>query len=87
MLLRVLPKTPAPLRIPVMLYMLVSVAGLSCAVMTGNVLYALSIGTLVFSDLTIAESDFVGSRAAGKWILPTYYISQLLAAAGVVLKL
>lgn len=84
---RALPKTPAPLRTPVMLYMLVSVAGLSCAAMTGSILYALGIGTLVFSDLMIAESDFVGNRAAGKWILPTYYISQMLATAGVVLKL
>ena len=87
MLLRALPKTPAPLRIPVMLYMLVSVAGLSCAVMTGSVLYALGVGTLVFSDVTIAENDFVGVCAAGKWILPSYYLSQMLAAAGVVLKL
>lgn len=80
LLLRVIRKVPKLLRIPVALYTLISLAGLTFAVMTGDVLYIAGIACLLFSDTMIAESDFVGVRSCGKWILPTYYLCHILVA-------
>ena len=78
LLLRVIKKVPKLLRIPVMLYTLISIAGLACAVMTGDWVYILGIAMLLFSDTMIAESDFVGNRKVSLLILPTYYLCHIL---------
>lgn len=78
LLMRVIRKVPKLLKLPVVLYTLISLLGLSCAVTTGNVLYIVGIASLLFSDTMIAEYDFVGSKAAGALILPTYYLSHIL---------
>lgn len=80
LLLRVIRKVPKLLQIPVMLYTFISIAGLACAVMTGNPLYILGIAMLLFSDTMIAENDFVGNTKAGPLILPTYYLCHILVA-------
>lgn len=75
-----LPKVPSMLRIPVVLYALISIAGLACAVSTGNILYILGIAALLFSDLMIAETDFVRNPNTQGLILPTYYLCHILVA-------
>ena len=80
LLLRVIRKVPKLLKVPVVLYTLISLAGLACAVTTGHIAYILGIACLLFSDTMIAESDFVGSKPCGKWILPTYYFCHILVA-------
>lgn len=80
LVLRVIKKVPKLLQLPVVLYTLISIAGLGCAVMTGNVLYILGIAMLLFSDTMIAETDFVGNTKTGRLILPTYYLCHILAA-------
>ena len=77
---RVLPGIPNLLKLPAALYTLISVAGFTTSLMTRNPLYIIGIALLLFSDTMIAEHDFVGNRAAGALILPTYYLSQLLVA-------
>lgn len=80
LILRVIRKVPKLLKLPVVLYAFISIAGLSCAVMTGNALYILGIAMLLFSDTMIAENDFVGNTKAGPLILPTYYLCHILVA-------
>ena len=80
LLLRVIRTVPKLLKIPVVLYTLISIVGLACAVMTGNTLYILGIAMLLFSDTMIAESDFVGNRSVSRLILPTYYLCHILVA-------
>lgn len=80
LVLRVIKKVPKLLKIPVVLYTFISIAGLACAVMTGNVLYILGIAMLLFSDTMIAESDFVGNPRTSWLILPTYYLCHILVA-------
>ena len=78
LLLRVIGRVPKLLKLPVLLYTFISIAGLSCAVMTGNILYTLGIAMLLFSDTMIAENDFVGNSMTGWLILPTYYLCHIL---------
>ncbi len=80
LVLRVIRRVPKLLRIPVVAYTLISLAGLACAVMMGNIVYIAAIAMLLFSDTMIAECDFVGNKAVGFLILPTYYASHILAA-------
>lgn len=79
---RVLPKTAKAMRLPLALYALISVAGLSCAVMAKGLnlqpLYILGIASIVFSDTMIAEADFVRNTSVSGWILPTYYLCHIL---------
>ena len=83
---RALKKVPQFMKAPVVLYSLISSVGFTCALMTGNMLYILGVGALLFSDTMIAENDFVGNTAAGKWILPTYYLSNILIGFSPLLK-
>lgn len=76
--MRVIKKVPAMLKLPVVLYTLISLVGLACAVMTGEALYIIGVACLLFSDTMIAECDFVGSKATGPLILPTYYLCHIL---------
>ena len=80
LILRVIRNVPKLLKAPVVLYTLISIVGLACAVMTGSIPYILAIAMLLFSDTMIAENDFVGNRKAGPLILPTYYLCHILAA-------
>lgn len=80
LILRVIRKVPKLLKLPVVLYTFISIAGLACAVMTGNVLYILGIAMLLFSDTMIAETDFVGNAKTGRLIMPTYYLCHILVA-------
>lgn len=80
LLLRVIRKAPKLLQLPVVLYTIISVASLACAVMTGDILYILGIASLVFSDTMIAENDFVGNPKTGWIIMPTYYLCHILVA-------
>lgn len=79
-LARTMKKVPRMLRIPVALYALISVVGLTCALATGDVLYSAGIASLLFSDLMIAESDFACNPKTGWLILPTYYLCHILVA-------
>lgn len=85
LLLRVIKKVPKLLQIPVALYTLISIAGLACAVMTGNWIYILGVAMLLFSDTMIAENDFVGNRKVSWLILPTYYLCHILVALSAVI--
>ena len=85
LLLRVIQKVPKLLRVPVMLYTFISIAGLAAAVMTGNWIYVFGIAMLLFSDTMIAESDFVGNRKVARLILPTYYLCHILVALSAIL--
>ena len=85
LVLRVLPKVPRLLAAPVALYTVISILSLGAAVKTGHALYALGVASLLFSDIMIAENDFVGNRQAGILILPTYYLSHLLMTLSVML--
>lgn len=85
LLLRILPRLPELLKVPATLYTLISVLGFTCALMTGNELYMLGIGLLLFSDTMIAEHDFVGNRMAGLFILPTYYLCHILVTLSALL--
>lgn len=78
LLLRVIRKVPIMLKLPVVLYTLISLVGLACAVMTGDALYIIGIASLLFSDTMIAECDFVGNKSTGPLILPTYYLCHIL---------
>lgn len=80
LLLRVIKRVPNLLKIPVMLYSLISSVGLACSVITGNPIYILGIAMLLFSDTMIAETDFVGNPKTGWLILPTYYLCHILVA-------
>lgn len=78
--LRVLNKVPQLLKIPVVLYTLISITGLAFAAATGDALYIVGVASLLFSDTMIAESDFVGNPATGRLIMPTYYLCHILVA-------
>ena len=80
LILRVIRKVPGLLQIPVVLYTIISIASLACAVMTGDVFYILGIAMLVFSDTMIAETDFIGNPKTGWLIMPTYYLCHILVA-------
>lgn len=84
--LRVLPKMPRILKLPGTLYMLISVAGFTCAIATGDGIYIAAIAALVFSDTMIAEHDFLGSKIAAPFILPTYYLCHVLIALSACLR-
>lgn len=86
LILRVLPGMPPILKLPGTLYMIISVAGFTCAMMTGDPVYIAAIFALVFSDTMIAENDFCGTALAGPLILPTYYLCHILIALSALLR-
>ena len=82
---RVLPHVDAGLKIPLVMYAMVSVASLYMAMsMKGDLrvvtVYILGIAAILFSDTMIAENIYLGSRMAGRLVHPTYYLSHLLIA-------
>lgn len=86
LLLRVLPRMPRMLKLPATLYMLISVAGFTCAMTTGDAVYIAAIAALVFSDTMIAEHDFLKNASVAPLILPTYYLCHVLIALSAWLR-
>lgn len=86
MILRALPKMPKMLKLPATLYMLISVAGFTCAMATGDAVYIAAIAALVFSDTMIAEHDFLGNARCALPILPTYYLCHILIALSALMR-
>ncbi len=81
----VLPGMPKMLRLPAALYTLVSVAGFTVALTSGDAVYASAIALLLFSDTMIAAADFAGRKELSFLILPTYYLCHILIALSAML--
>ena len=81
----VLPGMPKMLRLPAVLYTLVSVAGFTVALTSGDAVYASAIALLLFSDTMIAAADFAGRKELSFLILPTYYLCHILIALSAML--
>ena len=73
------------------LYTVLSLATLAAAIGRnrglGGWLFAGGIGLLLFSDTLISLREFWNWSRGSAWILPTYYLSQLLVTATVWLEL
>lgn len=76
---------PQVLKLPAAAYTLISVAGFTFSLMTGDVIYACALALLLFSDTMIAEADFAGNRRADRLVLPTYYLCHILVALSAIL--
>lgn len=87
---RVLPKVGSgAMKGAVVAYSLIS--ALSLVLAAGQVcpeferlLYSCGILLIVISDAMIAETDFVGNGECAAYIMPTYYLCHILAAASAV---
>ena len=91
MALRMLPRVAKGLKLPLTLYMLVSLLSLYCALSMGaaqpeKALYAVGIGAIVFSDTMIGESEFAGVEKAHRLVLPTYYLCHVLIALSTLVR-
>ena len=84
---RILPRvSDARMRLAIVLYMLISAASLGFSLAAPGAARTLGLLCIVLSDTLIAESDFVGNRAARPWILPTYFLCHILLALSAVLE-
>lgn len=81
----VLPGMPKMLKVPAVLYTLVSIAGFTVALTAGDAVYASAIALLLFSDTMIAAADFAGRKELSFLILPTYYLCHILIALSAML--
>ena len=81
----VLPGMPKMLKMPAVLYTLVSIAGFTVALTAGDAVYASAIALLLFSDTMIAAADFAGRKELSFLILPTYYLCHILIALSAML--
>ena len=91
MALRILPGVGHGLKAPLMLYMLVSIASLYFAMSMNaaaaeKAIYIAGIAAIVFSDTMIGENEFVGTQAAGRLVLPTYYLCHALLALSALIR-
>lgn len=91
MYLRALPHVPQGLKIPIVAYVLISIASLYAAFsMKGpvfeKILYIAGVCSIVFSDTMIAENIFVGVKQAGRLVHPTYYACHLLIALSALIR-
>lgn len=91
MALRMLPRVEAGLKAPLTMYMLVSIASLYFAMSMNapvieKALYIAGVAAILFSDTMIGENEFVGTRAAGRLVLPTYYLCHALLALSALLR-
>ena len=80
----------AVLKAAVFFYMLISCLSFSLAWgngngTAGNLFFILGIGLIVFSDLCIAEYEFIGVESLKKLILPTYYGAHIIISLGLVI--
>ena len=90
MYIRILPRVDAGLRLPLVMYMLVSIVSLWCAMsMAGKahvrLVYIVGIASIVFSDTMIAENIYMESGLAGRLVHPTYYFCHLMVALSALL--
>jgi uncharacterized membrane protein YhhN len=90
MYLRILPRVDSGLKLPLVMYMLVSVISLWFAMsMAGpgyvRLVYTVGIAAIVFSDTMIAENIYMGSALAGRLVHPTYYLCHVLVALSALL--
>lgn len=90
MYIRILPRVDAGLRLPLVMYMLVSIVSLWCAMsMTGRaqvrLVYTAGIAAIIFSDTMIAENVYMESGLAGRLVHPTYYFCHLMVALSALL--
>ena len=74
-----------------LLYLLISCIGLAAAVglkqsSLVKVFYVVGIGLLVFSDTVISFDEFLRYRGLNRWILPTYYLSQIAVTSSILLR-
>ena len=84
---RILPRvSDARMRLAIVLYMLISAASLGFSLAAPGAARTLGLLFIVLSDTLIAESDFAGNRAAGAWILPTYFLCHILLALSAVVE-
>ena len=84
---RILPRvSDARMRLAIVLYMLISAASLGFSLAALGAARTLGLLCIVLSDTLIAESDFAGNRAAGAWILPTYFLCHILLALSAVVE-
>ena len=84
---RILPRvSDARMRLAIVLYMLISAASLGFSLAAPGAARTLGLLCIVLSDTLIAESDFAGNRAAGAWILPTYFLCHILLALSAVVE-
>ena len=84
---RILPRvSDARMRLAIVLYMLISAASLGFSLAAPGAARTLGLLCIVLSDTLIAESDFAGNRAAGTWILPTYFLCHILLALSAVVE-
>lgn len=91
MYFRALPGVADGLKIPIVAYMLISVMSLYAAFsmkapVFEKALYIAGIASIVFSDTMIAENIFVGVKAAGKLVHPTYYACHWLIALSALIR-
>ena len=84
---RILPRvSDARMRLAIVLYMLISAASLGFSLAAPGAARTLGLLCIVLSDTLIAENDFAGNRAAGAWILPTYFLCHILLALSAVVE-
>lgn len=88
---RMLPHVDGGLKLPLVMYMLVSIASLYFAMSMNAPLwektaYVAGIAAILFSDTMIGENEFVGVKAAGALVLPTYYLCHALIALSAILR-
>lgn len=84
---RILPRvSDARMRLAIVLYMLISAASLGFSLAAPGAARTLGLLCIVLSDTLIAENDFAGNRAAGAWILPTYFLCNILLALSAVVE-
>lgn len=86
------PHIPQALRLPSLIYCLVSVLSMTMAVgivmpAFAKALYILGIACILFSDTLICESDFAGNARGSKLILPTYYACHIAISMAVFLSM
>ena len=78
------------IKVPIILYILISIASLYFAlsastVKSAHLVCALGIALILFSDLMIAESKFMRRASAEKLVLPTYYACHVCLAVSALL--
>lgn len=89
--IRLLPRVDAGLKIPVVLYMSISIVSFYFAMSMAaplweRILYIAGIAAILISDTMIGESDFGGNRAADKLLLPAYYLCHVLISLSSVIR-
>lgn len=89
---RILPHVEVNLRVPVVLYAMISIFSLYFALsmnapMLEKILYVAGIAAILISDTMISEGDFAGNKAADKLLLPAYYLCHVLISLSAIIRL